>query len=185
MTTPPTLTSQRVTLKPMTKFDLPHLVKWDSDPEMMKLTGGTEPWTREKAEQWFDNACSDETSIWFTIVVKDTEQVIGYAGLLRMFHPWRTTDMSVVIGEKNMWGHGYGTDVGRRLLQYTFDERRFHRVAIGVVGFNTRALRFWTGLGFQQEGIQRQGYLCDNQYSDFIMMSILEDEYRQKYDSAL
>lgn len=110
----------------------------------------------------------------------ENQQVIGDAGLLRMFTPWKTTDMSVSIGEKDMWGLGYGTDAGRRLLQYAFDDLRFHRVAINVESCNTRALRFWTGLGFQQEGIARESYYYDGQYSDF-MMSILEEEYRQKY----
>ena len=117
--------------------------------------------------------------------MNENQRVIGDAGLLRIFHSWHTTDMGVVIGEKDMWGKGYGTEAGRRLLQFAFDKLGFHRVAVGVVGFNTRALRFWTGLGFQQEGIARESHYCDGQYSDFIMMSILEDEYRQKYDSAV
>ena len=87
--------------------------------------------------------------------------------------------MSVVIGEKDMWGKGYGTETGHLLLQYAFNELGFHRVAVGAVAFNTRALRFWTKLGFQQEGVQRDGYYCDNQYSDFVLMSILENEYRR------
>jgi hypothetical protein len=62
----------------------------------------------------------------------------------------------------------------RALLQYAFDELGFHRIEIRVVGFNTRALRFWTGLGFQQEGMARDSYYCDGQYSDFILMSIRE-----------
>jgi diamine N-acetyltransferase len=185
MTTPPTLPSQCVTLKPLTASDMLYFVKWYSDPEMMRLTGDVEPWTQEKCGQWYQDLCTDVNKVWFTIVVNETQQVIGDAGLLRMFTPWKTTDMSVVIGEKAMWGHGYGTDAGQRLLQYAFDELRFHRVAVGVVGFNTRAVRFWTGLGFQQEGVWRDGYYYNNQYSDFIMMSILEEEYRQKYGSTL
>jgi diamine N-acetyltransferase len=182
--TTPTLVGQRVVLKPVTKAIIPYLAKWYSNPEILRLIGGTERYTREKAEQGYHEESKDTTSIWFTIMVKPDDRVIGKVGLLRMFRPWQTTDMSVVIGEKAMWGHGYGTDAGKRLLQYAFDELRFHRVAIGVVGFNTRAVRFWTGLGFQQEGIARESYYCDNQYSDFIMMSILEDEYRHKYDSS-
>jgi RimJ/RimL family protein N-acetyltransferase len=184
MTTSPTLTSQRVTLKPLTEYDMPYFVKWYSDPEIMRLTGDVEPLTQEKYAQWYRNTCNDANKVWFTIVVNENQRVIGDAGLLRMFRPWQTTDMGVVIGEKDMWGQGYGTDAGRRLLQYVFYDLGFHRVAIGVVGFNTRAVRFWTGLGFQQEGVQREGYYCDNTYSDFIMMSILEDEYRQKYGST-
>ncbi|MFW9894136.1 MAG: GNAT family N-acetyltransferase [Candidatus Thorarchaeota archaeon] len=183
MTTPPTLTSQRVTLQPLTASDMPYFVKWYSDPEMLRLSGEVEPWTEDKFAQWYQNLCTDANKVWFTIVVNETQRVIGNAGLLRMFTPWKTTDMSVEIGEKALWGHGYGTEAGRRLLQYVFDELKFHRVAIYVMRFNTRALRFWTELGFQHEGIARQSYYYNSQYSDFIMMSILEDEYRQKYGS--
>jgi RimJ/RimL family protein N-acetyltransferase len=105
---PPTLTSQHVTLKPLTEADMPYFVKWYSDPEIMRLTGDVEPMTQETYAQWYRNTCSDANKVWFTIVVKDTEQVIGDAGLLRMFRPWQTTDMSVVIGEKDLWGQGYG-----------------------------------------------------------------------------
>lgn len=183
MTAHPTLTGHRVTLKPITEADLPRMLSWYTDPEILRMSGEVELWTREKLAQWYHEACNDTNSVWFTIVVNENQRVIGDAGLLRMFTPWKTTDMSIIIGEKAMWGHGYGTDVGRLLLQYAFDELRFHRVAIGVVAFNTRAVRFWIGLGFQQEGIQREGYHCDNSYSDFIMMSLLEDEYRKKYGS--
>ena len=86
--------------------------------------------------------------------------------------------MTVVIGEKSAWGKGYGTEAGRLLLDLAFERLGFHRVSVGVVAFNRRALRFWRGLGFRKEGVQRDGYLCDGEYSDFVMMSILEDKYK-------
>jgi len=39
---------------------------------------------------------------------------------------------------------------------------------------------FWRGLGFRKEGVQRDNCLCDGEYSDFVMMSILEDEYKSE-----
>ena len=184
MTAYPTLRGRRVTLKPITESDFSKMLSWYTNSELLRLIGEVEPWTREKLARWYREVCHDTNSAWFTIVVNENQRVIGDAGLLRMFTPWKTTDISIVIGEKAMWGHGYGTDAGRRLLQYAFDELKFHRVAIGVVAFNTRAVRFWTELGFQQEGIQREGYYCDNTYSNFIMMSLLEDEYRRKFGST-
>ena len=53
-----------------------------------------------------------------------------------------------------------------------------NRVAIGVVGQNTAALNFYKKIGFKQEGIQEQGYYYNNEYSDFIMMRILRNEWR-------
>ena len=54
----------------------------------------------------------------------------------------------------------------------------FHGISIGVVSFNENAIRFWERLGFRKEGVHREEYFCDNEYSDFIMMSILENEFR-------
>jgi RimJ/RimL family protein N-acetyltransferase len=131
-----------------------------------------------EAEKFFESLRVDKDRLWFAVVLKKGNRVVGEAGLLRMFKPWRCTDMSVVIGEKDAWGKGYGTEAGRLLLGYAFERLGFHRVSVGVVGFNKRALRFWRGLGFRKEGVQRDGYYCDGEYSDFVMMSILENEYK-------
>ena len=58
-----------------------------------------------------------------------------------------------------------------------FGEYEMNRVAIGVVGLNTEALSFYEKIGFKKEGIQEQGYLYNGEYSDFIMMRILKDEW--------
>jgi RimJ/RimL family protein N-acetyltransferase len=89
--------------------------------------------------------------------------------------------MSIIIGEKDVWGKGYGTEAGCLLFDYAFGRLRFHRVSIGVVGFNEMALRFWRSLGFKKEGVQRDGYYCENEFSDFVMMSILDDEFERLY----
>ena len=98
-----------------------------------------------------------------------------------MFPAWRTTDLSIILGEKDAWGQGYGTEAIHLLLDYAFGYLNFHPVAIGVVGFNRRALGFYEKVGFRREGIQRDGYYQDHQYADFVMMSILEDEYWERH----
>jgi RimJ/RimL family protein N-acetyltransferase len=91
--------------------------------------------------------------------------------------------MTIIIGEKDAWGKGYGTEAGHLLLDYAFNRLGFHRISIGVVGFNKRALRFWESLGFEKEGVERDEYFYDNKYSDGIMMSILENEFRKNIEN--
>ncbi len=91
--------------------------------------------------------------------------------------------MTIIIGEKDEWGKGYGTEGDHLLLHFAFRQLEFHRISVGVVGFNKRALKFWESLGFKKEGVERDSYYYDNQYSDGIMMSILEDEYRELYEA--
>ena len=172
------LISKRVYLRPFGRNDLSYVQKWYNDPEIREMTGEAAPMSRAKAERWYRGLCADKDRIWSAIVLKKGNRVVGEAGLLRMFKPWRCTDMSIIIGEKDAWGKGYGTEAGRLLLDYAFTRLGFHRVSIGVVALNERALGFWEGLGFKKEGVQRDGYLCNGEYSDFVMMSILEDEYK-------
>ena len=77
-----------------------------------------------------------------------------------------------------MQNKGYGTEAIRIMLDMAFDQYEMNRVAIGVVGQNTNALAFYKKIGFRQEGIQEQGYYYNGEYSDFVMMRILRQEWR-------
>lgn len=180
-----TLNGRRVCLRPFCRDDLPYIQKWSNDAELRRLIGEVAPMSRAETEKWYKELLADKDRIWFTIVLKRGGRVIGEAGLLRIFRPWRNTDMTIIIGERDTWGKGYGSEVGHLLLDYAFGRLGFHRISIGVVGFNERALRFWESLGFKKEGVERDEYYYDNEYSDGIMMSILEDEYEKARKSAI
>lgn len=175
------LIGNRIYLRPVKREDMTIIQKWCNDPDLRKLVGDVTPLTELGAEKYFEKLCTDDSRVWFSIVLKEGDRVIGETGLLRMFHPWRTTDLSTIIGEKDCWGKGYGSEAILLMLDYAFGFMNFHRVSIGVVGFNSHALNFYERIGFKQEGIQRDGYFYDHKYHDFVMMSILEDEYRQLY----
>jgi RimJ/RimL family protein N-acetyltransferase len=87
-------------------------------------------------------------------------------------------ELRVLTGsEPDCWDHGYGTEAAHLVMEYAFSSLDLHRLAIGVVGFNERALHWWDKLGFRREGLQRDGYFCGGQYNDFVMMSLLKYEY--------
>ncbi|UCC62697.1 MAG: GNAT family N-acetyltransferase [Anaerolineae bacterium] len=174
------LLGQRVYLRPSEEDDLVCVRKWANDSEVRRLTGEVTPMSQADAEEFLERVRSDENRLWFVVVLKEGDRAIGEAGLLRMFHPWRTTDLSLIIGEKDAWGRGYGSEAIQLLLDYAFGYLGFHRVAVGVAGFNERAIRFYEKVGFRREGVQRDGYYYDYEYHDFIMMSILEHEFREK-----
>ena len=172
------LVGERVYLRPLEAGDLPYIQKWANDPEIRGLTGEVKPMSRAEAEAFYERVQDDKHRVWFIVALVEDDRLIGEAGLLRMFPAWRTTDLSIIIGETDAHGKGYGTEAINLLLDYAFGSLNFHRVAIGVVGFNEKALRFYEKVGFRKEGIQRDGYYYNHRYDDFVMMSILEDEYR-------
>jgi RimJ/RimL family protein N-acetyltransferase len=178
------LIGERIFLRPFRREDLPYIQKWSNDAELRRLIGEVAPMSRADTEKWYRELLADKDRIWFAILLKKGDRMIGEAGLLRMFKPWRKTDMTIIIGEKDEWGKGYGTEAGHLLLHYAFRQLGFHRISIGVVGFNKRALKFWECLGFKKEGVQRDEYYYDNEYIDGIMMSILENDFRENTEDA-
>lgn len=139
---------KRVSLRHFERSDLSHMRRWLSDPELRAQIGATAPMGERQATEWYERMESDQARIWYAIVRDEDDGVIGEAGLLRMFPEWGTTDMTVIVGERDARGHGYGTEAGRLILDLAFEYMGLHRVAIGVVGFHEPALRFWERLGF-------------------------------------
>ena len=180
-----TLTGRRVCLRPFGKKDATYIQKWSNDAGLRRLIGEVASMSRAETEKFYKELRNDKDRAWYVIVLKRNDRVIGEAGLLRMFKPWRTTDMTIIIGEKDAWRKGYGTEAGNLLLDYAFNQLGFHRVSIGVVGLNKGALRFWESLGFKKEGVERDGYYYNNKYSDFVMMSILEDEFKKIHKGTI
>jgi len=179
------LSGQRVYLRPIEPSDLPSFYQWANAPETRGLIGEVQPSSYPETVESYEKKKKDPDCVWLAVVVRETQQLIGETGLLRMFPPWRTTDWSVIIGESLARGQGYGTEAASLMLNYAFGSLNFHRVSIGVVGFNLAALRFYERLGFRREGVQRDGYYYAHRYHEFVMLSLLEDEFRLRWPEQL
>lgn len=69
--------------------------------------------------------------------------MLGETGLLRMFPPWRTTDLSIILPDPAQARKDYGRETMALMLDLAFEHYDVNRVAIGVVGFNHEALAFY------------------------------------------
>ncbi len=172
------LKSERIELRTIQRADLPLLMELMSDREIGLLAGEVHPMTEKGYEAFYERCQKTEDRIWFLIVDRKTNKIIGETGFLRIFMPWRISDYSLVIWDRNYWDAGYGQETAKLMLDYGFNYLNFNRLAIGVVGFNVRGLKFWKRVGFKEEGRQVDGYFCKGVYSDFIMMYLLQKDYQ-------
>jgi RimJ/RimL family protein N-acetyltransferase len=168
-------------LRTIRREDLETLGNLMNDRGISVMTGEVYPMTEHKLDDFYTRTQQTNDRVWFVIEDKETGQVIGETGFLRIFMPWRTADFSLMIWNRDFWRRGYGREVSDAMLDYGFNSLNFHRVAIGVVEQNTRAMRFWTNIGFIEEGRQKDGFFRRGEYSDFVMMYMLEGEFRRKH----
>jgi diamine N-acetyltransferase len=74
-----------------------------------------------------------------------------------------------------------GEGIGRRaivlLLARAFTDHHAHRVWLDVMPHNLRAVRLYTSVGFQQEGLLRDALRVGERFESLIVMSMLETEW--------
>lgn len=58
----------------------------------------------------------------------------------------------IVIGEKQAWGHGFGTDATRLVVAEVFEALQLQRVKLEVFDHNPRAQRSYEKVGFRETG---------------------------------
>ena len=77
----------RVILREQRAEDAAFFAWWFNQPQIMFQCGFTEPTNEEKEASWIMNEHRSEDSAWFTITDLDGN-ILGEAGLLRMFPAW-------------------------------------------------------------------------------------------------
>jgi RimJ/RimL family protein N-acetyltransferase len=102
---------------------------------------------------------------------------IGNLGLHDPHPEHRSATLGILIGEKDYWSNGYGTDAIVTLLRFGFGEMNLHRVTLHVFEFNERAIACYKKCGFQIEGTLRQHYYGEGRYWDVIVMGVLRDDF--------
>jgi RimJ/RimL family protein N-acetyltransferase len=85
--------------------------------------------------------------------------------------------ISVLIGSKEMWRHGYGTAATRQMMDLAFGKWGLYRLWVDVPEYNGAALVMFEHLGFVHEGTLRKSRPHEGSRFDSVVMGILATEY--------
>jgi len=113
----------------------------------------------------------------FTIYYKD--KFVGLAGFKDIDKDNHKTEIGYWLSQYAQ-GKGIMTQTVQKLLEYAFGEMGMNRVQIKVALENQKSRNIPEKLGFQVEGIERDGeLLVDNEYTDIVVYSLLEREFKK------
>ena len=85
--------------------------------------------------------------------------------------------LSILIGRKDLWHHGYGTSATRASLELAFKEYGLYRVWVDIPEYNEAARHMFDHLGFVHEGTLRKSRPHEGARFDSVVMGILGTEY--------
>jgi [ribosomal protein S5]-alanine N-acetyltransferase len=168
-------------LRPLEADDVTLYQRWYNDQEVNYWANAAWPInTMLNEEQIEDRFFVDQGENRRFIILNQKKEPIGTTGFRDVNVPARSAVLFIIIGEKEYWGKGYGTDALKVLIDYLFLQWNFKRLSLDTWDGNLRALKSYEKLGFQIEGRLRQARYVLGEYRDAILMALLRDEYLKK-----
>lgn len=174
----------RICLGPLRKDLLSVYLKWFNDPRVnCYLDSWGTVLTMEDEEDWYDNVRPSDRIL--TVYLREGLVPIGNAGLHRVSLQHLTAEMGLVLGEREYWGQGLGSEAVKLVLDYGFTGLGLESIHLRVYPFNQRALRCYQGAGLKPAGRLRRAHRIAGRVYDVILMDILASEFDSPVLGAL
>lgn len=169
---------KKVYLRPLEEGDLHRLYRWINDPEVSIFLDQTFPLPLVYEAEFLKKSMTRPafpTDIIFAICLNEDDRHIGVMGLHRIRYDHGTASTGSFIGEKDLWGQGYGFDAKMILLDFAFNTLRLRKVTAGAKAFNGRSLGFNAKCGYREEGRRVGQFLVKGEFVDEIITAVFRE----------
>lgn len=131
--------------------------RWYADREIAELLRhDLEPLTPTQSLGYFETFIlpSSARGTCFAIHERRSKRLIGTTALTDRVRSRNGVSalFRIVIGEKDVWGRGYGTEATRLVAEEAFDSLGLSEIRLEVFVHNLRAIAAYTRVGFEVTG---------------------------------
>jgi len=151
-------------LRSVCQDDLVQTLKWHSDQELSRLTGGRRlPITEVDELAWYSGLshCRDQA----ILIVDQGGEAVGLVGLYDIDWVARTARSGLMVDPQHQ-DAGVGTQAYSMLIDYAENSLGLRRLWAMIVVGNEASLRLHDRLGFEREGVLRQHWFVDGALAD-------------------
>lgn len=174
----PILRGQKVVLQPPKLSEAKKFVAWLQDEEVTRYISSFTDITIEKEKVFLKNMKKDPAKIFWSIYTKDGKH-IGSTDLHDFYPKHKRSSWGIMIGDKSEWNKGYGTDILRTIVKYSFNKLKLNRFELQVFHKNAGGIKCYKKCGFVTEGVRRKAFIRNNQIHNLIMMALTDDDYKK------
>lgn len=177
----PFLIGEQLYLRRIERSDLEgNYFQWLNDQEVTRwMQNGILPNSAESMLEYHQSMVSSRTDVNLAIILKDQDYHIGNISISSVNQQFRSAEIGILIGERDAWGKGCGSEAIALLADHAFRRMNLNRLGAGTVAENIGCIRAFEKAGFIREGISRQAYYCDGQYRDVVHLGLLRNEGQQ------
>jgi RimJ/RimL family protein N-acetyltransferase len=165
--------------------DVDGFMRWYMDEEIATLLRhDLRPLTATQARGYFLSIVLPASAAGTAWAIHDrvSGNLIGTTAVTQIDFDKSSCLFRIVIGEKQAWGHGFGTDATRLVIAEVFETLGLDAIKLEVFGHNRRAQRSYEKVGFVETG--RTVEWAGNRRLDVIAMELTRSRWGASSGSA-
>ncbi len=181
------LEGKRLYLRPSHVDDAERYYRWLNDREVTRWLLRQTPITLAAEESWLKRTCEQDPreDFHFAITLAEGDCHIGAVGLHRVNWIDRTASAGWLIGEKDEWKKGYGSEAVVLMLRYAFTGLGLRKVTSATLAPNVGSNRIHEKCGYQKIGTRRQHFFRDGALHDEFLWELFAEEFARVEHQAL
>ncbi len=171
---------KRIFLRPLSFDDVSdEYLHWMSDKEVTRfLESKRIKYSKKKLKEYVTMFVGSKTDILLGIFINENRKHIGNIkiGGIHSYH--RYGDIGLMIGDKNMWGKGYGTDSIALAWRYATEKLNVHKLTAGINEDNCPSFHAFLRAGFYEVGRLKKHAFFEGKYVDTILVEKIFDSFK-------
>jgi len=176
------INSERLTLRPLTPADLPHLVEYHGSEERVRYI----PWTVRTADDiatWFDRARNytsirnEDGHLLLGVESREHNRVIGQLNASLLPGENNTASLGYIFSP-SVAGQGFATEAVRALVDYLFAAESVHRIVLDIDVRNTQSIKLAQRLGFRLEATHIENDFLKGEWCSMHVFALLSREWQ-------
>lgn len=168
---------EKTNLRPIKPSDFDKIISWQKNKHLKQYIGDKLPISIQECEIRY---LAPSNFLNRILGIEDKQgNFIGEIEINNINWKDKQGELFLYIGEKDLWGKGYGYDALKTFLNYIFNEKKFKYIYLRVYEHNKRAIRCYEKLGFKKRGILRFNKKKVNS-DNLILMDISFSEMQNK-----
>jgi RimJ/RimL family protein N-acetyltransferase len=174
---------ERIVLRRHVPGNIAAFRRWYADAEIARmLRHDLEPLTAEQSRSYFNTLMLPLSARGMSWAIHETEsdRLVGSSALTDVVRTTGSALFRILIGERECWGQGYGTEATRLVLAEAFSSLNLKQVRLEVFQHNERALASYRRVGFRETGHHVEYVARHREQIVVIEMAIDRDDFGWK-----
>jgi len=146
---------------------------WVNDDEIAALVDRVRPVSRGEHQAWYETLVTSESACVFAVERLDDGRFIGIVWLYGIHWRHRRAEVRIVLGDRESWGGGFGTDALRLIASVAFGPLDLEKLWAEVLARNPRAVAAFERAGFVREGLLRDDRVGAGGRIDVVRLGLL------------